>query len=106
MAEWSFTPPFFRYLLRIRRIVEEHCELDAAVAELWKVRRTSISWIKIRCRIVGWEDNQRVQEGDQVILVLGLKPGIGIARCQRFAAMAQNYLVQVDTASIVSIRTR
>ena len=50
-------------LLRIRRIVEKHCQLDAAVAELGKVVFRRIAGVEVRRGIIRRKQHQRIQEG-------------------------------------------
>ena len=48
--------------LGVRRIVEQHCQLDAAVPELREVFSIAVARIKIRRRIIRRKQNQRSQE--------------------------------------------
>ena|ERR1035437_10380213 len=48
--------------LRVRRIVKQHRQLDAAVAELWKVVFRRIAGVEVRRGIIRREQQQRIQE--------------------------------------------
>ncbi len=50
------------HLLYVCRIVEQHRELNAAVPDLRKIRRTSISRIEARGSVVRRKQNQGVQK--------------------------------------------
>ena len=80
-------------LLRISRIVEQHCQLNAAMPKLRKVGFCWIRRIEIRRCIVWRKQNQRVQKSNQRVLVVGSERNEAVARGLRFPAMAQNDVV-------------
>jgi len=97
---------YVRCLLGVGGIVEQHGQLDVAMAKLGKAGRVRIRGVEIRSGIVRRKQNQRVQKGQDSLLVACRQRGKGLGGRYRFATMPEDDLFEGDTASIMSIGRR
>src|SRR5262249_28121005 len=77
--------------LLVRRVVEQHRQLDAAVADLREERRRRVSGIQVRGRVVGWKEDQRTQELQDGLPLLVLERGEGVAGLLSLFAVAKDH---------------
>src|SRR5262249_60268376 len=91
-------------LLNIRRVIEEARQLDAAVTELRELCGAAVSRIQIGRRVIGWKDDQRIEEFDQRQLVKPRKARELIARFSRLAAVSQDHFHQIRTPPCLAVR--
>src|SRR6185503_6732277 len=90
--------------LDVGRVVEQRCQSYAAVTELGKPKRVSISRVEIRRGIVRREQHQRVEEVEQRRLLFPIQTGEPVSCGFGFATVSQDNLDQIDAAAIMAVR--
>src|SRR4029077_457003 len=76
-----------------------------AMTELREIGFGWVPCIQSRRGIIGWKQNQRVQERDQAVLVVRLQSGEGVAHSEGFTRVTENDVVQSHAATVVTVRS-
>src|SRR5437899_2949990 len=91
--------------LQVGWIVEQHRQLDTAMAILRKVRLRWILRIERRCGVIRRKQDQRIEKCEYCVLVIPTQSRKRVARSKSLSPMAKNDIVQCHAATIVAIGT-
>src|SRR4030095_7376594 len=91
--------------LRIRRIVEQHRQLDTSMSKLREVGRVAICWIEVGGRVVRRKKNQRIQKFLQRRRFGAGEFRVRIAGGLRLSSVTLNHIVERHAATVMAVRT-
>ena len=90
-------------LFWIVRVVENRNKLDAAMPKLREAERAAVPRIERRGSVIRRKEDERVEQLEHTLLLLGRKCCKGIACRLGFTTVAQDHFHQVDAAAIVAV---
>src|SRR5688572_17292473 len=90
-------------LLGIRRIVEQSPQSDRSMPELGITGHGPVARIEVRRNVVGREQDQRVEEGQDGVPIARGEGGESVPRRLGLAAVAQDDVGQRHAASVVAV---
>src|SRR5690349_1019089 len=95
-------PLEYRLLDALRRNLEQPAERYAAVIRRHLRVAGRHARIQVRCRVVGREQDERLQEVDDLLLPVGPKADVRARDGLGFAAVAADHGVERDAAAVVA----
>lgn len=87
------------------RLLKRTVSLTLPCPYCGKPGRVAVAGVEVRGRIVGREDDQRVQELNELELIAGRERGEGVTRRPGLAAVAQDHFPEVAAAPVVPVDT-